>query len=674
MLTTAQLVANVSVTGAQEAKTALQSVSDQTDKTGGILKSALGGALGVAAGIGGAAVRGLTDVLTDSVKIAMQHQQVMSQTTQVIKSTGDASGMSAKAIDDLGDSLSRTTTFSHDSIQAGENLMLTFTGIGKKVFPEATQAMLDLSQATGQSLKSSALQLGKALNDPLTGLTALSRVGVSFSAQEKEQIKTMMAHNDVAGAQKVMLKELETEFGGSAAAAGKTFAGQMQILNNIMEDTKEKIGTALLPILNQFMSFVSSVGMPIIESLANWFSTVAVGAIQKFISQLSVLNPMFTYLGSIAQNIFGNFKILLTNVALAIRPITDGFSGLSSKMSPLKGVMTDVENAAHGIAMAFYDAVNNIDKALQSNGFKTFINGIASEMSHVDLKPLTDGFADVAKLISNILSHIDFSGLEGDVKTAGQIFLNLSPAVNLFDALSAHAQELGKWFNTSVVPALKATEPGFKNLMQAIQGLIPAALQISNVIHDFFMKAFNDLLPIFMKIIPIIIQITGYIANGLGMAIKFLTPYVVQAAQAIGKFAEDILQRVSPIILQFFTYLQQALDWLKQYWPEIWGTLAPFLQGAWDTITGIIKIAWSLITGIINISLDLITGNWHQAWTDMQNMLGGIWDGIRSIIRGGINNMIGVLNLGIDALNGFVDTGRINKKYSIRCSCLRRWY
>ena len=48
--------------------------------------------------------------------------------------------------------------------------------------------------------------VGKALNDPLKGLTALSRIGVQFTAQQQEQIKAMVEVGDVAGAQKIILR------------------------------------------------------------------------------------------------------------------------------------------------------------------------------------------------------------------------------------------------------------------------------------------------------------------------------------------------------------------------------------------------------------------------------------------------------------------------------------
>lgn len=681
-LTTAQLVANISVVGASEAQSALSNVSSSVDKTGGILKSGLGAALGVAAGIGTAAIGGLTAVLADSVKVAMQHQQVMSQTTQVLKSTKDASGETAQSISDMSEALSKTTMFSQDTIQAGQNLLLTFTGIGKNVFPQTTQAMLDLSQATGQSLTSSAMQLGKALNDPLKGMSALQRVGVSFSASEQEQIKTMMAHNDVMGAQQVMLKELETEFGGSAAAAGKTFAGQIAILKNNFEDLKEKIGTAILPILSQFLSIASSIALPILSKLSDWFTKTAIPAFQGFMQQLSPLGTLLTYVGQLGMTAFNNLSGIFSQVGNLIGQVTGSFTNFGNKFPSVSQIIKSIGPA---ITQPFLDLNNmllRVQSAFNLINIRPLAQGIQSAMSSIDFSGLTKGAGSISKSIQGMLSDafssknlnsamqgingfmsllgkvigsVDFKGIEDGAKTLFQDIMNISPAVNLFQSLSDHAQDIGKWFTSSVVPALKQAQPAFGNLMSSIGGLLPVITTISQVIHNVFQAAFDALLPVFMKVIPIIIQIAGIIANLLGNAIKFLTPYIIQATQAIGQFAADILQRVSPIIVQFFGNLQQDLNDFMKTWNTIWPYLAPFLQGLWDDLVGIVKIAWALLSGIINIGLDLLSGNWTQAWTDLKTMLSGIWDGITTIIKGGINDMIGVLNLGIAALNSFID-------------------
>lgn len=248
---------------------------------------------GVAAA--GTAIAGFGAFLVDSTKAAMDAQKVDAQLNAVLKSTKSISGMTADSVKNLALSLSKITPYEDDAIVSGENMLLTFTNIGKDVFPTATEAMLNMSTALGQDLQSSAMQLGKALNDPIAGVTALKRVGVNFSDAQRDMIKTMVESGDVMGAQKFILSELNTEFGNSAKAAGETFAGKMDILNNAIGNVKENIGNAFLPILTkvadklatfvnseQFQTFINN----LTSSVDKFMASPAVAAIGNFIDKL----------------------------------------------------------------------------------------------------------------------------------------------------------------------------------------------------------------------------------------------------------------------------------------------------------------------------------------------------------------------------------------------------
>jgi phage-related minor tail protein len=222
---------NILIKATDQASAPTKKVEGEIKNLGNTAKSSatslggLGNALktGLTVGLVGAAaaIGGLAFAFKDSLTEARNQIQADKQLEQVIKSTGEAAGVSAQQAKDLAGSLSLVTNFGDDAIESGESLLLTFTGIGKDVFPRATETMLDMSQALGQDMKSSAVQLGKALNDPINGMTALSRVGVSFTDQQKEMITTMQEAGDVAGAQGVILDELSKEFGGSAKGVSR---------------------------------------------------------------------------------------------------------------------------------------------------------------------------------------------------------------------------------------------------------------------------------------------------------------------------------------------------------------------------------------------------------------------------------------------------------------------
>lgn len=198
----------------------------------------------VVAGIGLAVT-----ALGASVKAAMEAEEIQSQLEAVLKSTGGQAGMTADSINDMAMELSRMTGIEDDSIVKSSALLLTFTRIHKDTFPKAQKAILNMSVAMGQDLQSATIQVGKALNDPILGITALSRVGVQLTEDQKKLIKSMVEVGDVAGAQAVILGELETQFGGVAEAAGETLEGKMNKAKNAIGNLGETIGAKLIPVL-----------------------------------------------------------------------------------------------------------------------------------------------------------------------------------------------------------------------------------------------------------------------------------------------------------------------------------------------------------------------------------------------------------------------------------------
>ena len=210
---------------------------------------------GAAVGVGGLIAVGKTllNQYEESAKIGRQ-------TNAVLKSTGGVANVSAKQVGALATAISQKTGVDDEAIQSGENLLLTFTNIrneagkGNDIFNQTTQAVTDLSAALGQDTKSSAIQLGKALNDPVKGVTALQRVGVSFTAKQKDTIKSLEASGKHLQAQKLILREVKTEFGGSAAAIATPFDKLKVTLRNL----QETLGGALAPVLEDAAGWLNT--------------------------------------------------------------------------------------------------------------------------------------------------------------------------------------------------------------------------------------------------------------------------------------------------------------------------------------------------------------------------------------------------------------------------------
>jgi hypothetical protein len=233
--------------GMRDAERSSKRFTDHTNRAGSAVKAAF------------AAFSAATVVMEMRkwVAAARDANRVAAQTGAVIESTGGAAGLSAKGFSDLAKQISKNVAVDDDLIQAGENILATFTRIKAggpdRIFERATTAAVDMAAAmnhgevTASGLQSANVQLGKALNDPIKGITALTRVGVTFDQQQKDQIKRFMEHGQVAKAQGVILAEVNREFGGSAAAA-VTPAKRLAVTWGNMQ---EVLGNLLIPALDR---------------------------------------------------------------------------------------------------------------------------------------------------------------------------------------------------------------------------------------------------------------------------------------------------------------------------------------------------------------------------------------------------------------------------------------
>lgn len=180
------------------------------------------------------------------VNATRKQEQAVAQLEAGLASTGNVVGKSIEELVKKAEELQKVTTFGDEELIGAQSQLLTFTGIVGEEFDKTIELAADLSARMGTDLKSSIVQLGKALNDPIANLSALSRSGIQFNETQKETIKDLVASNRLMDAQKVILDELETQFGGSARAARDTFGGAIEGLGNAFGDLMEADGDGLV--------------------------------------------------------------------------------------------------------------------------------------------------------------------------------------------------------------------------------------------------------------------------------------------------------------------------------------------------------------------------------------------------------------------------------------------
>lgn len=184
-------------------------------------------------GIGLAAISGIgVAALYKMVEETSASDAAMAQLNATLKATGGAAGKTSEDLAQTAGRLQAITTYSDEAVVGAQSLLLAFKNIKGDTFDRATESALDLSQALGKDLNASSILVGKALDNPVKGMTALSKIGVTFTEGQKETIRAMVETGDVAGAQALILQELEGRYKGSAEAARDTLGGALKGLSN----------------------------------------------------------------------------------------------------------------------------------------------------------------------------------------------------------------------------------------------------------------------------------------------------------------------------------------------------------------------------------------------------------------------------------------------------------
>lgn len=163
------------------------------------------------------------------------------QVESLIKATGYSTGFTAQEMDEFARSVAMATLTSTEEARKAIGVLLTFKSVTGETFKDAINLSQDMASVFGGDMKSAATSLGKALEDPTKGISALSRNGVTFSETQKEMISTMMDANDIAGAQAEILQTLKEQFGGAAASEAGGLTGQVDTFGQVWQEMLEKL-------------------------------------------------------------------------------------------------------------------------------------------------------------------------------------------------------------------------------------------------------------------------------------------------------------------------------------------------------------------------------------------------------------------------------------------------
>lgn len=394
---------------------------------------------------------------------AIQSREALAQVESALTSMGGASG---KTVEELQKAAKQLETFSNfdddDILQKVTANLLTFGNVAGDVFDKAQQAAVDLSARLGQDLQSSTVMLGKALNDPVKGITALSRVGVSFTEDQKEMIKAMAEAGDIAGAQTLILAELEKQYGGAAKAARDAAPGGDQA--QAWRTLQEVIGERLVQAFEKF----EAVTTPVINAFLSLSPEVQT-AVVVFAGLAAALGPALIVLGMIASGI---------GSIIAIAPaLAAGFTAI--KVAGLALMANPFVLAFAAVLAAIYLAWQNW------HTITALLEGIGATFTgwwQGSVQPVLDGLMEKISEVIRIFTSIFGPEIKAVVGMIGALMRGDFSA----------AWELAK----------EAVRQSIEAKLRLIQSLVPGAISSMKALYDgvklWLVDKFNGLVELFM--------------------------------------------------------------------------------------------------------------------------------------------------------------------------------
>jgi phage-related protein len=520
----------------------------EVDTAGKGIGSKFGTALKI--GVAGAVTAGVAATgvfMKKSIDAAAEAKKTAALTAAVIKSTGGVANVTAEEVEKQAESLAELTGQSKETIQSGENMLLTFrnvrneAGKGNDIFNQATTAITDMSAALGKDPKAAALQLGKALNDPVKGMTALSRSGIQFTDTQKKVITGFVDQGKTAQAQKVILKEVSKEFGG-AAESQATSGAKLKVAMTQLEVT---VGTALLPVIGALKTglmylvmWINSRVVPAFSALGGWITPIT----DSFKAWLQVLFSAQGEAGGIGKSVDSLSSSIGANLVPVLQALAQTFTTV------------------------ILPALMQLGQYLASNLVPIF-NAVASIVAH-QILPIYRIFYTfiVAQLIPAVMSIV--KSVASSLKPAfDQLFQSLKGLMPSINQLLAKLKQYLPVVLKVVLFILKLVGVLLKVVAVILGRVLPVVIRLAAFLIKVLVKAIIAAVIVIGTIIRVLITVAKWFAAA-GRAVGDFAKKVAEGITRAVKFVLDLDQKVRNAVSGFGTLLlhagEQLIDGLIQ--------------------------------------------------------------------------------------------------------------
>ena len=345
-------------------------------------------------------------IFSSSIKEAEALDVQMRKLEGTIEATGGAAGLTAQEIDEMARRLDEATTGSAAGFRDAATQLLTFKSVGKDAFETTLMLAQDLADAGFGSVTSNAVQLGRALEDPVQGMTLLQRSGVTLSQSQQKLVRSLMETGKQAQAQAVILEAVRGQVGGVASAMGGGLTGALDLVSKRFTDIREQLGKAFLPLLQgaaerlaefqkrlidtgavekfgnaiaatltkakeAFFNFLDQVNFEeLIEQLKSWASTTKETASEWIANLQNVGNytqATFSVIAAGLNTIKGAFYGTAAALGLVVQFVAESVSKFYSILGVFSDTARRASEAAKDVSIALGESVKvNYEKAGQA--------------------------------------------------------------------------------------------------------------------------------------------------------------------------------------------------------------------------------------------------------------------------------------------------------------------
>lgn len=533
-------------------------------------------------------IAGAAAAIGIATKAAADDAQAQVVLAQNLRNTAGASDASIAATERWIAAQGKALGVADDQLRPALALLAGATGDVAKAQELASLAM-DVSAARGVDLEAASKAIAKAYDGNFTSLKKLIP-GLDEAA---------IASGDFTQVQAALAGMV----GGAATAAADTQAGAMQRAKVAMDEAKETIGAAFLPVLQTFADILSNTIAPAIQAVGEWFGSLSEKTrttIVVIAGIVAAIGPVLMVLGSLTSSV-GSLLPLISKIGPAFSGMLGpvgiilGLLGALIAASPeLREMLGNVlQKTIETLAPVFQRLVAAIQPVIEALG-GAFMQVVQMLVDSGIIQTLADAFMRILEAVMPLIDAV-FSLVEPFlqlVKPIMDLVLTLlQPLIDLLGVILPPVLDIVVAAIEVVVGWLTYWIDMFSGVLEAV-GIVTKFLNGEFTVQEFISK---------------LISIGGPFAD--------IIKWTVDVTNNIKQFVREAVQNVSNFARDVGRFIGNAIDWFV----KLPGRIGDALAGAatWlvnvgrDVVTGLlngIKNAWSAVTKWVKNAIDGLIG------------------------------------------------------------------